>query len=98
MLELRQVIKNLISIKQGVKAPELVVEVINTLIAEGQTTSFDSEEYQAVINALVESGDVVEMEYILPHMEYRVKSIFFPKGTKFPPRIRLVKNDSKSVS
>ena len=34
------------------------------------------------IDKMVDSGELVEVNYILPTMSYREKSILFPKGTK----------------
>lgn len=35
-----------------------------------------------LIDEMVKAGDLVEVEYILPTMNYRVKSFLLPKGTK----------------
>ena len=45
------------------------------LIAKIRTTPED-------IQALIDSGDLVEVEYILPSINYRIKSFLLPKGTK----------------
>lgn len=34
------------------------------------------------LEELVRLGRIVEVEYTLPKMDYRVKSIYFPAGTK----------------
>lgn len=32
---------------------------------------------------MVKEGSIIELEYILPSISYRVKSLYFPKGTAF---------------
>lgn len=34
------------------------------------------------LEQLVQQGKIIEVEYVLPSMNYRVKSIYFPKGTE----------------
>ncbi len=36
-----------------------------------------------VIDEMVESGELIAIEYVLPHLEDRVKRFLFPAGTKF---------------
>ncbi|NJO61055.1 MAG: hypothetical protein HC836_23175 [Richelia sp. RM2_1_2] len=36
-----------------------------------------------VINAMVEKGELVAIEYVLPNMTYKIKTYLFPKGTQF---------------
>lgn len=35
-----------------------------------------------IIELAVKNGELKELEYILPDMDYRVKSMLFPKGTE----------------
>ena len=34
------------------------------------------------IQSLVEKGELIEIEYVVPRMNYRIKSLLFPKGTE----------------
>lgn len=36
-----------------------------------------------LIELMVKEGEIVELEYSLPDSNYRIKSMFFPKGTVF---------------
>lgn len=42
---------------------------------------------------LVQQGKAVEVEYVLPKMNYRAKSIYFPKGTE----IRLNRSEADAT-
>lgn len=52
---------------QGCKALTLIAEVRGAL--------------PELITELIDSGDLREIEYILPTMPYRIKSFLLPKGT-----------------
>ena len=43
-----------------------------------------------LINELIDEGKLVEIEYVLPELEFRVKSYLLPSGTK----VLQVKNES----
>lgn len=61
----------------GIKGTELALKVI-TLV---HPRTFESAEYITILNMLVHSGQILELEYIVPQTSYRIKSIYFPKGT-----------------
>lgn len=64
----------------GCKAPELI-----SLITAHDPSIVSLREYRevpALIAELVKENRIVEVEYILPTMDYRVKSMLFPAGTK----------------
>jgi len=68
----------LVNEKPGIKMVKLVLELTeynfkNKLDADVLST----------IEKLIEDGEIVELEYILLSMEYRCKSLLFPKGTRF---------------
>lgn len=60
---------------QGMKSVDLVVNMINHF----PNSRIKFNEW---IPELIEKGELVEVEYILPSMDYRVKSFLLPKGTK----------------
>jgi hypothetical protein len=70
---IRQVVSN------GKKAVELVTEV-NILLSE--TGSEFPTDLPAIIDQMVKDGELVEIEYVLPDMNYRIKSFYLPKGTE----------------
>lgn len=69
----KDAIRKVVSEHTGIKAVELVMEVSR------QVASMDS--YETELQQLIDDGEVIEVEYTLPHMDYRVKSIYFPKDT-----------------
>lgn len=34
-----------------------------------------------MLETLINEGSLIEVEYVMPRMEYRVKTLLFPKGT-----------------
>lgn len=77
--ELREAILTTVNSHQGVKGVELVVNVmgiINPLL-------FNHHEYAKTIQSLVDSGEIIELEYTVPQVDYRIKSLYFPRGTEF---------------
>lgn len=38
--------------------------------------------YHQALNKLIEDQEIVEIEYTLPYMTYRVKSLYFPAHTR----------------
>lgn len=64
---------------QGCKATELA--------ADPEIARLAGSDFVASLMEAVESGEVVEIEYTLPNLSYRVKSFLLPKGTS----LRIVK-------
>lgn len=56
-------------------------------IAQGKHGAFNipannmADGMNQTIEEAVKDGSIVELEYILPDMNYRIKSMLFPKGT-----------------
>jgi len=67
--EQKNLILNLVISKQGCKATELAVEIAGKADFE-------------LISKLVIERRLVEIEYILPYMPYRIKSFLLPKNTQ----------------
>lgn len=82
MTSVREIILSVVNSKQGVKAVTLVLDVLSNT---GFTIS--NTEYELELNKLVQEGEIIELEYILPEMNYRIKSIYFPKETKFQLKV-----------
>jgi hypothetical protein len=43
---------------------------------------FPGEDNLAIIEQMVTDGKIVEVEYVLSTMDYRIKSVYFPMGTR----------------
>jgi len=78
-ITLKEAILLTVNSQQGIKGVELVLNVMAII----NPMKFKEKDYIFELAELVSVGEIVEMEYILPQMDYRIKSIYFPKGTKF---------------
>lgn len=74
---LKDAIINLVEVSSGLKGTDLVIKLMDIT----GPTQFSHDMFLRVIGKLIKEGEVIELEYVLPHMDYRVKSIFFPKKT-----------------
>jgi hypothetical protein len=63
----------------GIKSVDLALAVMDLV----NPVKFNHEEYSNALSDAVERSEIVEMEFILPQIDYRTKSIYFPRGTKF---------------
>jgi len=64
----------------SIRNVDLVLNVMSHLTTP---TLMNYEDYEAAIEHLLSKGDIIELEVIMPQANYRVKSIYFPKGTEF---------------
>lgn len=62
------------------KAPIKGVELVTLLTEWGCKVSFEAD-WIGEINRMVKELKIVEVEYSLPHSSYRLRSLYFPKGT-----------------
>jgi len=76
-MEIKDIISRVINSHQGINGVELVIEVMY----QASVTPFPIEEYENALIELVTEKEIVEVEYTLPTMDYRVKSWYLPKGT-----------------
>jgi hypothetical protein len=67
----REVILNLVEFYQGLKATELVAML----------ASHKHEKILETLQVMIDNEEVLEVEYTLPSMPWRVKSFLLPKGT-----------------
>lgn len=85
--KIRQLILDVIYDKQGIKATKLSTVVFSYLYdSEIDITPLKDELkltdlWMGIIEELIKEGEIVEIEYNLPNMEYRTKSFYLPKGT-----------------
>jgi hypothetical protein len=75
MTKLQERVIELVTIRQGMKGVDLAAILATEFIGEGSEVILDQ------IDDLVNEGWLVEIEYILPLTEYRIKSFFLPKNT-----------------
>ena len=59
------------------------VDLVLNVMSHINPTMFDIVDYEAAIAHLLSKGDIIEVEVIMPQANYRVKSIYFPRGTEF---------------
>lgn len=86
-LALRAAILAEISDSKALKATELVAKVVVAI--GGQTVD---QEFSEVLDALIEEGEIVEIEYVLDDMDSKIKSFLLPKGA----RLRSLRNGKSS--
>jgi hypothetical protein len=77
-IPLREAILTTVNSHQGIKGVELVLNVMGMV----GPVMFDDREYMLELSRLLDEGEIIEIEYALPTMEYRLKSLYFPKGTR----------------
>jgi predicted phage-related endonuclease len=73
LTQMQELIITIIEEKPGIKITELV--------AYFSRYKYDFI-YIDTLDQMVREGHIIELEYVLPTMDYRVKSMYFPKGTK----------------
>jgi hypothetical protein len=76
-MTLREAILISVNARQGINGVDLVLNCMGLV-----HPFFEDKDYTFELAELVSSGEIVELEYILPTMTYRLKSLYFPKGTK----------------
>lgn len=80
MNTLRQTIVEIVQRKPGINGVNLVLDTMTAV----NPVRFAEGTYQDTLQSLLDTGEIVEIEYVIPDMSYRVKSLYFPKGTTFP--------------
>ncbi len=78
---LKSVLFEMIDNSSGIKATDVATRFVSRCYEQ----SLECEEmdlWLILLNELVDEEEIVELEYIVPSMEYRIKSMYFPKGTK----------------
>lgn len=74
--DLKDLIARTVASKQGCKATELV-SIPDIVMATTKDTDITN-----LIEQMVADGELVEVEYVLPNLQFRVKSFLLPAGTK----------------
>lgn len=78
LITLRDAILRNIEAHQGLKGVELALKVMAMM----GPSQFEVTQYEMEVMKLVNERQIIEVSYELAHMDYRTKSIYFPKGTK----------------
>lgn len=76
---IRKELLKLVEEKQGCKAIELVVTATKYLV--GVVPDDDLDKITVILEQLVQEDEVLEVEFVLPMMNWRCKSFLLPKGT-----------------
>ena len=74
---LRNKIKQKVKDMQGCKITELVAEI--DLVEEAYNSSINLADE---VYAMIKDGELIEVEYILSHLAFRIKSYLFPADTE----------------
>ena len=80
--KVRNRIVNIVNNIQGLKAAELVVKLMEVLREENLQYVLHEHSVTILVDELVKEGELVEVEYILPGMLYRIKSFLLPASTQ----------------
>lgn len=78
--EVKDLMCQLVYDSLGMKATELVTKLAISL-SESKSTINEDIDVIALLKEIVDSRELVEVEYVLPNMEHRIKSFLLPKGS-----------------
>lgn len=67
---------------QGAKGTELIADLFNRALNNKEIKAIADANVPDLLEALVAEGKIVEVEYRLPLMAWRVKSFYLPKNTE----------------
>lgn len=71
-----EIVEKIVNNRNGIKATELAA----------LSDVRDVKDLVQTIECLVQNGRIVEVEYVLPNISYRIKSFLLPKGTQIQTR------------
>lgn len=72
-MTIKDVINKVVNDHQGINTIDHALEVSR------QVSEMD--DFEKSLMELIEEGEIVELEYTLPSMDYRVKNLYLPKNT-----------------
>jgi len=79
--QVKSLIIQIVSDKQGCKGVELVTELASQVYMAQKEPSPEFDIPQ-ILSDMADDGEIIEIEYWTPVMEYRVKSFYLPKGSE----------------
>lgn len=86
---LTEQIVNTVNLRPGIRNVDLVMQVMEFT----NPVLFLEDQYQSALKEAIDSGQIIEIDFVVPSQDYRVKSVYFPKGTTFefnPSKARTV--------
>lgn len=75
----RGIIIDTVTNKPAIKNVELALSIMD-VIGPGK---FDQELFYESLAQLIDEGEILELEFQTPLIDYRVKSLYFAKGSSF---------------
>lgn len=81
---LTKMVISLVTAYQGLKATDLAMKVVERAHEEElpfPSSDITQEDYFNLVQELVETEMITEIEYILPEIQYKTKSFLLPKDT-----------------
>lgn len=78
METLEQTIIDAVNSSNGIKSVDLAMQVMRLLMP----LTYPTKDFLAALERLVEAKKIYELQYVVPSLDFRVKSIYFPVGTK----------------
>ena len=80
--KIKQVICEYVLQEQWIPGGKLAVFIFN-LFSPSDILDLEYKDYDNLVEEMVKEGKLIELEYISPTNPDRIKSIYFPQGTKF---------------
>ncbi len=77
--ELKVFIVKKVTEANGIKGTQLVADIA---IEPGIRECLGTHEIPDLLDELVSEGSIVEIEFIVPRMTYKIKSFYLPKGSE----------------
>lgn len=65
----------------GIRGPALITRAITLAYDTNRGEEVWGCDLPELLSKMVQDGELVEVEYTLPDSDYRLRSIYFPKGT-----------------
>lgn len=77
----KELLVYLVKEHNGLKGTQLGAEFAQAVHRDKMAEVPEGFDIAQALDELAKTGDLVELEYVVPGMEYRVKSFYMPKGT-----------------
>lgn len=79
-MDISSLISEIVNESPGINAIELTTKIVKLMIERLGTIS--EMDFMEAIDCAVVKKQIVEVEYVTPSMNYRIKSLYFPAGTE----------------
>jgi len=74
----KKIIVKLVEEKNGIKSVDLSMDLLDA----DKSFFLEVSQISNIIDDLVQEGKITALNYTVPSMDYRLKTILFPKGTR----------------